>query len=232
MSDQRKAANEPHAARTLDDFIGQDRIREHLRVAITAAKQRGEALEHVLLVGPEGTGKGTLGAIIAHELGVAMRQANGTSMGSPQGVAAMLSNMQAREVLFLGDVDRVPPVFEALLVSAMRDYELDIVIGKGPRARSVKVPLQRFTVVGSTTREGLVSASMRKEFGIVLRLHFDGPESLDGLDGLIITMAKSLGVAIEPKAAHADATVTETAISVRRLETTPIRGDGSYCSPC
>jgi Holliday junction DNA helicase RuvB len=158
--------------RTLDDYIGQDRVRENLQVSIAAAKGRGEALDHVLLYGPPGLGKTTLACVIANELGVAIRTTAGPVIERPGDLAGLLSGLQAREVLFIDEIHRLAPAIEEILYPAMEDYELDIVIGQGPGARSVKVPLQRFTLVGATTRTGLLTSPLRARFGIVHRLDF------------------------------------------------------------
>src|SRR5829696_5436908 len=147
--------------RTLDEYIGQDRLRENLHVAITAAKQRGEALDHVLLYGPPGLGKTTLAHVIANELAVALRSTAGPVIERPGDLAAILSNLQTREVLFIDEVHRMPPAIEEILYPAMEDYELDIIIGEGPGARSVKIPVQPFTLIGATTRTGLLTAPLR-----------------------------------------------------------------------
>jgi Holliday junction DNA helicase RuvB len=185
--------------RTLDDYIGQDRLRENLHVAITAARQRGEALDHVLLYGPPGLGKTTLAHVIANELGVAVRATAGPVIERPGDLAAMLSNLQSREVLFIDEVHRMTPAIEEILYPAMEDYELDIIIGEGPGARSVKIPLQRFTLIGATTRTGLLTSPLRARFGIVLRLDFYTEENI--LE-IVIRSARILGVPIEPDAAR------------------------------
>ena len=164
--------------RTLDDYIGQDRVRENLHVSIMAARQRGDALDHVLLYGPPGLGKTTLATVIANELGVPIRATAGPVIEKAGDLAAMLTNLQDREVLFIDEVHRMSPAIEEILYPAMEDYELDIMIGQGPSARSVKVPVQRFTLIGATTRTGLLTAPLRARFGIVHRLDFYGDEEI------------------------------------------------------
>src|SRR5512146_858365 len=184
--------------RTLDDYIGQDRVRENLHVSITAARQRGEALDHVLLYGPPGLGKTTLAYIIANELGVPVRSTAGPVIERPGDLAAMLTNLQEREVLFIDEIHRMAPSIEEILYPAMEDYELDIVIGQGPGARSVKVPLQKFTLVGATTRAGLLTSPLRARFGIVHRLDF---YAATDLQEIVRRSALILGVPIDEGAA-------------------------------
>jgi holliday junction DNA helicase RuvB len=185
--------------RTLDDYIGQDRVRENLLVSITAARQRGEALDHVLLYGPPGLGKTTLAYVIANELGVAIRSTAGPVIEKPGDLAAMLTNLQEREVLFIDEVHRMPPAIEEILYPAMEDYELDIMIGQGPSARSVKVPVHRFTLVGATTRTGLLTSPLRARFGIVHRLDYYTDSDIEEI---VTRSAKILGVVIEREAAQ------------------------------
>jgi Holliday junction DNA helicase RuvB len=184
--------------RALDDYIGQDRIRENLQVSIAAARQRGEALDHVLLYGPPGLGKTTLAYVVGNELGVAVRATAGPVLEKPGDLAAILTNLGDREVLFIDEIHRMSPVIEEILYPAMEDYELDIVIGQGPSARSVKVPLQKFTLVGATTRAGLLTSPLRARFGIVHRLEFY--TSAD-LEIIVQRSARILGVPIDEAAA-------------------------------
>ena len=158
--------------RSLDEYIGQDRIRDNLEVSVAAARGRREALDHVLLYGPPGLGKTTLAYVIGAELGVAVRATAGPVIEKPGDLAGMLTNLQEHEVLFIDEIHRLAPAIEEILYPAMEDFELDIVIGEGPGARSVKVDLKKFTLVGATTRAGLLTSPLRSRFGIVHRLDF------------------------------------------------------------
>jgi len=184
--------------RTLDEYIGQDRVRENLHVSITAAKQRREALDHVLLYGPPGLGKTTLAYVIGNELGVPVRTTSGPVLEKAGDLAAMLTNLKEREVLFIDEIHRMAATIEEILYPALEDYELDIVIGQGPGARSVKVPLQPFTLIGSTTRAGLLTAPLRSRFGIVHRLDFYTDADLEVI---VRRSARILGTPILDEAA-------------------------------
>lgn len=163
--------------RRLADFTGQTRPKEILQIAIDAARKRGEALDHVLLYGPPGLGKTTLGAIIAQELGVPFTQTSGPVLQKKLDLSGILSGIQHRQVFFIDEVHRLLPDVEEMLYSALEDFHLDILIGTGPGARTHSIPLQKFTAIGATTRQGLVSGPLRSRFGLVLRLnHYDVPE--------------------------------------------------------
>ncbi|MGE5198882.1 MAG: Holliday junction branch migration DNA helicase RuvB [Rhodospirillaceae bacterium] len=184
--------------RTLDEYVGQDRVRENLHVSITAAKQRREALDHVLLYGPPGLGKTTLAYVIGNELGVPVRSTSGPVLEKAGDLAAMLTNLKEREVIFIDEIHRMAATIEEILYPALEDYELDIVIGQGPGARSVKVPLQPFTLIGSTTRAGLLTAPLRGRFGIVHRLDFYTDADLEVI---VRRSARILGTPIRDDAA-------------------------------
>jgi holliday junction DNA helicase RuvB len=183
--------------RRLDDYIGQDRVRENLQVSIAAARQRGEALDHILLWGPPGLGKTTLAYVIAHEMGAAIRTTSGPVIEKPGDLAGMLSGLQQGEVLFIDEIHRMPATIEEILYPAMEDFELDIVIGQGPGARSVKVPVERFTLIGATTRAGLLTAPLRARFGINHRLDF---YTVADIDEIVRRSARILNTPLEPDA--------------------------------
>jgi Holliday junction DNA helicase RuvB len=184
--------------RRLDEYIGQDRIRENLHVAITAAKQRGEPLDHVLLHGPPGLGKTTLAHVIANEMGVQVKATSGPAIEKPGDLVGIVTDLKAREVLFIDEIHRMSPVIEEILYPALEDYEVDIVIGQGPGARTVKVPVERFTLIGATTRTGLLTSPLRSRFGISHRLEFYTPTDLEEI---VRRSAKILGVPIDEPAA-------------------------------
>ena len=163
---------------SLQDFVGQPLVCENLKVFIEAAKKRGDALDHVLLFGPPGLGKTTLASIIAKELGVGFRATSAPMISKSGDLAAILTNLEKNDVLFIDEIHRLNPAIEEVLYSAMEDFQLDLIIGEGPSARSVRIDLQPFTLVGATTRSGLLSTPLRERFGIPLRLDFYSPEEL------------------------------------------------------
>ena len=162
----------------LSDYVGQLKVREQLDIFISAASKRGEALDHVLLFGPPGLGKTTLSHIIANELGVNLRQTSGPVLEKPKDLAALLTNLEKNDVLFIDEIHRLSPVVEEILYPALEDYQIDIMIGEGPAARSIKLDLQPFTLVGATTRAGMLTNPLRDRFGIVARLEFYTPQEL------------------------------------------------------
>lgn len=164
--------------RALEEYVGQQRVREQLQIFIAAARNRQESLDHVLLFGPPGLGKTTLAHIIAHEMGVNMRQTSGPVLERPGDLAALLTNLERNDVLFIDEIHRLSPVVEEILYPALEDFQIDILIGEGPAARSVKLDLQPFTLVGATTRAGMLTNPLRDRFGIVSRLEFYTPDEL------------------------------------------------------
>ncbi|WP_334134869.1 Holliday junction branch migration DNA helicase RuvB [Tepidimonas sp.] len=182
----------------LAEYVGQAKVREQLEIFIGAAKRRGEALDHVLLFGPPGLGKTTLSHIIAHELGVNLRQTSGPVLEKPKDLAALLTNLEPNDVLFIDEIHRLSPVVEEILYPALEDYQIDIMIGEGPAARSIKLDLQPFTLVGATTRAGMLTNPLRDRFGIVARLEFYTPEELTAI---VTRSAALLGARIDPEGA-------------------------------
>ena len=168
----------PLRPKTLDDYIGQDKVKENLSIYIEAAKMRKEALDHVLLYGPPGLGKTTLSAIIANELGVNLRITSGPAIERPGDLAALLTSLSEGDVLFIDEIHRLPRTVEEILYPAMEDFAIDIITGKGQMATSYHLPLQKFTLVGATTRAGQLSAPLRDRFGVVLRLELYSPDEL------------------------------------------------------
>ncbi len=179
--------------RLLSEFVGQAGIKENLDVFIRAALKRGETLDHVLLYGPPGLGKTTLAHIICHEMGVGIRATSGPVIERPGDLAAILTSIEEREILFIDEIHRLSPIVEEILYPAMEDYEIDVVIGQGPSARSIKLGLNRFTLIGATTRAGLITSPLRDRFGVVSRLDFYTSEDLLKIT---IRSAKILGVEV------------------------------------
>ncbi len=177
-SPQEEALERALRPKLLDEYVGQTKAREQLEIFIGAARKRSEALDHVLLFGPPGLGKTTLSHIIAHELGVNLRQTSGPVLEKPKDLAAILTNLEKNDVLFIDEIHRLSPVVEEILYPALEDYQIDIMIGEGPAARSIKLDLQPFTLVGATTRAGMLTNPLRDRFGIVARLEFYTHEEL------------------------------------------------------
>ncbi|MCK6420696.1 MAG: Holliday junction branch migration DNA helicase RuvB [Aquabacterium sp.] len=178
QSPQEEALERALRPKLLQEYIGQAKAREQLEIFIGAARKRGEALDHVLLFGPPGLGKTTLSHIIAAELGVNLRQTSGPVLEKPKDLAALLTNLEKNDVLFIDEIHRLSPVVEEILYPALEDYQIDIMIGEGPAARSIKLDLQPFTLVGATTRAGMLTNPLRDRFGIVARLEFYTPAEL------------------------------------------------------
>lgn len=195
--------------RDFANYIGQERLKQHLKVAIQAAKQRGEPLDHVLLYGPPGLGKTTMAQVIANEMGAQIRITSGPAVERAGDLASLLTNLQDGDVLFIDEIHRLHRTIEEVLYSAMEDFKLDIMLGKGPSARSLRLDLPRFTIIGATTRTGALAAPLRDRFGIIHRLEFYTPEQI----GQILSRAAGiLGVTLLPEAA---------AILARRSRLTP-----------
>ena len=178
VSPKEEAIERALRPKLLQEYVGQAKVREQLEIFIGAARNRDEALDHVLLFGPPGLGKTTLSHIIAQELGVNLRQTSGPVLEKPKDLAALLTNLEKNDVLFIDEIHRLSPVVEEILYPALEDYQIDIMIGEGPAARSIKLDLQPFTLVGATTRAGMLTNPLRDRFGIVARLEFYSPEEL------------------------------------------------------
>jgi Holliday junction DNA helicase RuvB len=184
--------------RSLDEFVGQEQARANLRVFIEAARARGDALDHVLFAGPPGLGKTTLAQIMAKELGVGFRATSGPVISKAGDLAALLTNLEERDVLFIDEIHRLNPAIEEILYPAMEDFQLDLIIGEGPAARSVRIDLAKFTLVGATTRSGLLTTPLRDRFGIPIRLNF---YTVEELESVVTRGARVLGAPISPDGA-------------------------------
>jgi Holliday junction DNA helicase RuvB len=184
--------------RTLEEFVGQKKVKERLRVYIQAAKARGEPLDHVLLLSPPGLGKTTLAHIIAHEMGVKIKVSSGPALERPGDLAAILTHLSPGDILFVDEIHRLRPQVEEILYPAMEDWKLPIVLGEGPHARCIELPLAPFTLIGATTREGLLTTPLRDRFEVVFRLDFYRPEELAEI---LVRAAQRLGIGIETEAA-------------------------------
>src|SRR5574341_1196925 len=185
----------PH---TLEEYVGQERMKESLRICMEAAKQRGEALDHAIFYGPPGLGKTTIAHVIAHEMGAAIRSTSGLVLAHAGDLAAILTNLQERDVLFIDEIHRLPASVEEALYPAMEDYQLDLVIGQGPSTRTIKLDLPRFTLIGATTRAGALTSPLRERFGLVNRLDFYSPADLQTI---VTRSAGLLDIPIDPEGA-------------------------------
>ncbi|MEW6324791.1 MAG: Holliday junction branch migration DNA helicase RuvB [Nitrospirota bacterium] len=195
LSDDERAYESSLRPLSFTDYVGQDKVKENLKIYIEAARQRGDVLDHVIFYGPPGLGKTTLAHIIARELGVQLKGTSGPALEHPGDLAAILSNLGERDVFFIDEIHRLHPVVEEVLYPAMEDFQLDIVIGQGPSARSIKLDLPRFTLIGATTRAGLLTSPLRERFGVIARLQFYSEEELQQI---VRRSAGLLNVEIEP----------------------------------
>src|SRR6187401_226831 len=199
VSPQEEAFERALRPKQLEEYIGQEKIRDQLGIFIEAARKRGEALDHVLLFGPPGLGKTTLSHILAYELGVNLRQTSGPVLERPGDLAALLTNLEPRDVLFIDEIHRLSPIVEEILYPALEDFQIDIMIGEGPAARSVKLDLPPFTLVGATTRAGMLTNPLRDRFGIVARLEFYNTEELTRI---VTRSAQLLSIAVNADGAR------------------------------
>src|SRR5512134_1240321 len=194
LTDDERSMEQALRPQTLDEYIGQSRMKDSLRICIEAAKQRGEPLDHVIFYGPPGLGKTTIAHIIAKEMGAALRSTSGLVLAHAGDLAAILTNLQEHDVLFIDEIHRLPASVEEALYPAMEDYQLDLMIGQGPATKTVKLDLPRFTLVGATTRAGALTSPLRDRFGLVYRLEFYSPTELEAI---VVRSAKVLSIGIE-----------------------------------
>ncbi|MBW8064254.1 MAG: Holliday junction branch migration DNA helicase RuvB [Nitrospira sp.] len=203
ISDEERGLETTLRPKTLDEYVGQERMKESLRICIEAARRRGEALDHAIFYGPPGLGKTTIAHIIARELGAAIRSTSGLVLAHAGDLAAILTNLQERDVLFIDEIHRLPASVEEALYPAMEDFQLDLVIGQGPSTRIIKLDLPRFTLIGATTRAGSLTSPLRERFGLVNRLDFYASAELETI---VTRSAGLLGIPIEPAGATEIAT--------------------------
>lgn len=220
--------------KTLKEYIGQEKIKEHLGIFLAAAKKRKEPMEHVLVYGSPGLGKTTLAHVLAHEMGVAIKVTSGPAIERAGDLASLITNLQDNDILFIDEVHRLPRIVEEILYPAMEDFRFDIILGKGPGARSVRLDLPHFTIIGATTRIGLVSAPLRDRFGVTLRLDYYEPEEIEKIVG---RSAKILGITINQDATNeiglrARRTPRIANRLLRRVrDFAEVRGDGKITLP-
>ena len=199
ITDEERSIETVLRPQTLEEYVGQERMKESLRICIEAAKQRNEALDHTIFYGPPGLGKTTIAHIIAREMGASLRSTSGLVLAHAGDLAAILTNLQEHDVLFIDEIHRLPASVEEALYPAMEDYQLDLVIGQGPAARTVKLDLPRFTLVGATTRAGALTSPLRDRFGLVHRLEFYSPAELETI---VTRSAQVLGISITSEGAR------------------------------